>query len=89
MKKTTIELPELLYRRAKVLAAQEGRTFRSLVVDALEAELARSEPGSVSGKHPYWANRNLLPAFERYRREGAYAGGADSAHMLSDDRNER
>lgn len=85
----TIELPERLYRRATTFAAQEGKTFRSLVVDALEAELARSDAGSVASKKPYWANRNLLPAFDRYRRVGAYGNGADSTETLSDDRDQR
>lgn len=86
MKKTTIELPEQLYRRTKMLAAKEGKTFRSLVVEALESELARSTAGGTRDDHAYWANRDLLPAFDRFRREGAYAAGTDSTDALSEDR---
>ena len=34
--KTTIELPDPLFRRAKVLAAQRGATLRDLVVEGLQ-----------------------------------------------------
>ena len=34
--KTTIELPEPLFRRAKVLAARRGTTLRALVVEGLQ-----------------------------------------------------
>lgn len=33
--KTTVELPDRLFRRAKVLAAQRGTTLRELVVEGL------------------------------------------------------
>lgn len=85
MKKTTIELPDQLYRRAKVLAVQEGKTFRALVVDALESELARASAGGEPTER-YWASRRLLPEFERFRRQGAYARGNDSTEALSEDR---
>lgn len=38
--KTTIDLPEALYRRLKVRAAQSGVTIRELVVHGIERELA-------------------------------------------------
>jgi hypothetical protein len=37
--KTTVEIPDDLYRRAKSTAAESGQTFRSLLVDALRARL--------------------------------------------------
>lgn len=89
MKKTTIELPERLYRRAKVHAAQGGKTLKSLVVDALEAELARAAGRESSTVQSYWANRAFLPQFDRFRREGAYATGTDSTDALSADRDGR
>lgn len=85
MKKTTVELPDHLYRRAKVLAVQEGKTLRALIIDALESELAKATAGGEPTDN-YWADRKLLPEFERFRREGAYAGGTDSTDALSEDR---
>lgn len=48
--KTTIDIPEPLYRRAKVKAAQEGITLREVVLAALESDLgariaAKRAPG--------------------------------------------
>jgi hypothetical protein len=37
--KTTIELPEALFRRAKSMAAQEGVTLKQLLTEALESRL--------------------------------------------------
>ena len=37
--KTTVEIPDDLYRRAKSRAAESGQSFRSLLVDALRARL--------------------------------------------------
>jgi hypothetical protein len=41
--KTTLEIPDLLFRRAKAAAARQGRPFRQLVEEALIEKLARSE----------------------------------------------
>lgn len=37
--KTTIEIPDLLYRRAKIRAVRTGSTLRELVLAALETSL--------------------------------------------------
>ncbi|HWN45407.1 MAG TPA: hypothetical protein VNW71_24485 [Thermoanaerobaculia bacterium] len=37
--KTTLELPDLLLRKAKALAAQQGRPLRDLVAEALGEKL--------------------------------------------------
>lgn len=67
---------------------EEGKTFRSLVVAALESELARSTGGDGSTDQRYWASRKYLPAFDRFRGEGAYAGGTDSTDALSEERDQ-
>ncbi len=38
--KTTVELPEQLLRKAKVLAAERGITFREILVHSLEMALS-------------------------------------------------
>jgi hypothetical protein len=43
--KTTLEMPDELFRRAKTMAAQRGQSLKQLVTVALERELA----GPVSG----------------------------------------
>ena len=37
--RTTIDLPDALYRRAKIRAAERGTTLRALLVDSLEVHL--------------------------------------------------
>lgn len=40
--KTTVDIPEALYRRAKIRAAEEGTTLRALLLTSLAASLDRS-----------------------------------------------
>lgn len=85
--KTTIEIPDELFKRAKIHAIETGQTLKSLLVAALERELGR--PGVVAEpKARYWANRKLLPEFERLQKEGGFAGGTDSTKIISDERDE-
>lgn len=37
--RTTIDMPDALFRRAKSVMTKRGMTFRSLVIDALEQSL--------------------------------------------------
>jgi hypothetical protein len=45
--KTTLEMSETLFRRAKATAASRGQTLKQLVTGALEKELRSSEPTTV------------------------------------------
>ena len=52
--KTTIELSEALFRRAKSMAAQEGLTLKQLLTEALESRLD-VRTGAHNGKAaPRW-----------------------------------
>ena len=46
--KTTLDIPDVLFREAKLAAAREGTTLRAVVTRALEAELAHA------GAPPSW-----------------------------------
>ena len=48
--KTTLEMPDELFRRAKVAAAHRGQTLKQLVTVALERELAVPEPATKNSK---------------------------------------
>ena len=39
--KTTLEIPESLFRKAKATAARQGRTLKQLVQEALSEKIAR------------------------------------------------
>ena len=41
--KTTLELPESLFKRAKALAAQRGQTMTTFVRSALESKISSDE----------------------------------------------
>jgi hypothetical protein len=45
--KTTLEMSETLFRRAKATAAGRGQTLKQFVTGALEKELGSSESGSI------------------------------------------
>ena len=47
--KTTLELPEPLWRRAKIRAMDERTNLRSVVIRALEAYLG-TEPTAMRGR---------------------------------------
>jgi hypothetical protein len=47
--KTTFDLPEPLLRRAKAVAAHQGRPLRDLVAEAIEGKLSADENASRSG----------------------------------------
>ena len=42
--RTTIDLPEPLYRKTKALAALQGTSMKAFILRALEREIAPSEP---------------------------------------------
>lgn len=48
--KTTLEMPDKLFRRAKATAAQRGQSLKQLVTVALERELAGPAPVVKSPK---------------------------------------
>jgi hypothetical protein len=52
--KTTIELPDPLFRRAKTAAVQEGVTLKQLFTEALESRLNHQGPVGKKSKLPRW-----------------------------------
>ena len=75
--KTTVELPDTVFRQSKALAAARGVTMRRFFTEALEEKLRRSTRESVTAKEvPPWMagfgalsdladeNRRILEAIE-------------------------
>jgi hypothetical protein len=46
--KTTLEIPDDLFRKTKAIAALRGESLKDFVTDALEAHLERQTPGNSS-----------------------------------------
>ncbi|MDP1692321.1 MAG: hypothetical protein Q8L49_10295 [Burkholderiaceae bacterium] len=54
--KTTFDLPEPLLRRAKAVAAHQGRPLRDLVAEAIEGKLSADESAarSIATRNSAW-----------------------------------
>ena len=60
--KTTIEIPDPLFRRAKSRAAERGQTLKQLVTEALQEKLA-PRTGKAGAVDPEW-----MQGFGKLRR---------------------
>ena len=86
--KTTIDIPEALYRRAKIRAVETGRTLKELVLTSLERELSAAGSGLAIGRS-FGERRQLRSEFQRLMESGALGGGTDSTILISEDRSSR
>lgn len=60
--KTTLEIPDSLFRKAKAKAAERGQTLKELVTEALQEKLAAAARSAGSGD-PAW-----MQGFGKLRR---------------------
>ena len=60
--KTTLEIPDALFRRAKSKAAENGQTLKQLVSEALQEKLA-ARTGTAASLEPAW-----MQGFGKLRR---------------------
>jgi hypothetical protein len=60
--KTTLEIPDALFRRAKSRAAESGQTLKQLVSEALQEKLATGT-GTAGFAEPAW-----MEGFGKLRR---------------------
>jgi len=60
--KTTLELPDALFRKAKSKAAERGQSLKQLVTEALQEKLAAGTAGNRPGE-PAW-----MQGFGKLRR---------------------
>ena len=61
--KTTLEIPDLLFRKAKSKAAERGQTLKQLVTEALQEKLAVNTDNTRPGE-PGW-----MEGFGKLRRQ--------------------
>jgi len=86
--KTTIEIPDELYKKAKIHAIDSGMTLKQIVITSLKNELEKQI--SRSETTPTFAQRRkLIPSYQAALDAGAYAGGTDSSLIVSEDRSSR
>lgn len=60
--KTTLEIPDVLFRRTKSKAAERGQTLREFVTEALQEKLA-PKAGRARRRQPEW-----MAGFGKLRR---------------------
>jgi hypothetical protein len=86
--KTTIDIPESLYKKAKIRAIELRQSLKQIVLTSLERELeVPRDPQTSPVSH--WANRQLLPEYEAALRTGAFSGGKESTIIISEERDAR
>jgi hypothetical protein len=61
--KTTLEIPDLLFRKAKSTAAERGQTLKQLVTEALQEKLTVKSTGKTRPREPGW-----MDGFGKLRR---------------------
>ncbi len=66
--KTTIEIPDPLFRKAKSRAAERGQTLKQFITEALQARLAGG-PNTTGPVDPAWMNG--FGKLRRFRSETA------------------
>ncbi len=89
--KTTIDIPDPLYRKAKIRAIEGKRTLREVVLHALQREVESAESAADRSKS-FQDRRQLLPAYRKAAKAGAYrppAGERDVTELISEDRDAR
>lgn len=86
--KTTIDIPEALYKKAKIRAVETGQTLKQIVLTSLEKEL-NPTVAVAEETVSYWANRKLLPGFKEYWESDGIDGGPDSTRIISEGRDDR
>jgi predicted nucleic acid-binding protein len=59
--KTTLELPDALFRRVKATAAERGQSLKEFVTEALQLQLARTTT-RAAGEPPWMAQ--VLPTMD-------------------------
>lgn len=59
--KTTVDLPDLLFRKAKATAAERGISLKNFITEAVETRLTAPSTESNSVSKPWMQVLNALP----------------------------
>jgi hypothetical protein len=86
--KTTLEMPDKLFRRAKATAAQRGQSLKQLVTVALERELAGPAPGTKPSKRKRAEIEASLRELERITKaiSAAWPEGVSAVEAIREQR---
>jgi hypothetical protein len=86
--KTTLEMPDELFRRAKTAAARRGQSLTRLVATALERELAGPASGPKSSKRNRAEVAASLREFEKIAKQisAAWPEGISAVQAIREQR---
>ena len=86
--KTTLEMPDELFRRAKTVAARRGQSLKQLVTTALERELAAPAPGIKSSRRKQAEVEASLRELERISKaiSAAWPEGVSAVEAIREQR---
>jgi hypothetical protein len=90
--KTTIDIPDALYKRARIRAIERGKTLKQIVLASLERELDAPDTGEPERPASFFQKRKLLPEFSRLEAAGGFKPGPadrDVTELISQDRDGR
>jgi hypothetical protein len=87
--KTTIDIPETLYRQAKIHAIEQGASLKEILLRGLQRELEAEAPLATPNPKSFHERRKLRPGFQRLLESGGLSGGTDSTAIISEDRSSR
>jgi hypothetical protein len=87
--RTTLDIPEPLYKQAKIRAVEEGSTLKEILLRGLQHALEAKSSSPAKPTTSYWANRQMLPEFKAVWESGVFAGGTDSTQIISEGRDAR
>ncbi len=89
--KTTIDIPDALYKKVKIRAIERGQTLKDIVLTSLTKELASASSSSMASPS-FMERRKLSPAFSKLEAEGALtprSADRDITDLISEDRDAR
>jgi hypothetical protein len=86
--KTTIDIPDALYRKAKIRAVEQGATLKDIVLGALTRDL-QAPAQKATPQKTYWSKRKLTPEYQKALEKGSLKSVFDSAEAVSDERDAR
>ena len=87
--KTTIDIPDPLYKKVKFRAIEQGITLKQIMLTSLEHTLGQPANAKPPAVQSFAQRRRLRPQFQQLRQAGALAGGVDSTVSVSEDRSAR
>jgi hypothetical protein len=90
--KTTVDIPEPLYRRAKIRAVEEGTTLKEILLTALTQHLDGASAERSGPRPSRWESRVLTPEYQAAMKAHAYRpqdAAADITSLIAEDRDAR